>query len=170
LIAGREGKEESFPTKNPFFFYFPLQSFPDSLHLFFPIKGNLALFIISITMTTVIHISSKEQFQQEISHSGVSVIDFFADWCGPCRLVLPVMDQLAVENADNGVKVLKVNVDENPDLAAEFGVSTIPTVLFAVNGEVKEGLIGANPQDVYQGKIDTYLAEAKTSEKKADNQ
>ncbi|MDR3168415.1 MAG: thioredoxin family protein [Candidatus Peribacteria bacterium] len=122
-------------------------------------------------MTTVIHISSKEQFQQEISHSGVSVIDFFADWCGPCRLVLPVMDQLAAENADKGVKILKVNVDENPDLAAEFGVSTIPTVLFAVTGEVKEGLIGANPQDVYQGKIDTYLAEADTTEtEKADNQ
>lgn len=113
-------------------------------------------------MTDVIHISSKDQFQQEIAHAGVSVIDFFADRCGPCRLVLPVMDGLATANAEKAVKILKVNVDENPDLAAEFGVSTIPTILFAVAGEVKEGLIGANPQDVYQGKIDEYLAGAES--------
>ncbi|MDR0859439.1 MAG: thioredoxin family protein [Candidatus Peribacteria bacterium] len=116
-------------------------------------------------MTNVIHINSKEQFQQEIATAPVSVIDFFADWCGPCRLVLPVMDQLAVTNAEKGVKILKVNVDENPDLAAEFGVSTIPTVLFAVAGEVKEGLIGANPQTVYQEKIDAYLAEGESEGK-----
>ncbi|MDR0607680.1 MAG: thioredoxin family protein [Candidatus Peribacteria bacterium] len=74
------------------------------------------------------------------------------------------MDQLAAENADRNVKVLKINVDENPDIAAEFGVSTIPTVLFATNGEIKEGLIGANPQEVYQGKINVYLIHASSKD------
>jgi thioredoxin 1 len=105
-------------------------------------------------------ITSKEQFQQEIAHEGVSVVDFYADWCGPCRMVGPIMEELQSDNAEKGVKVLKINVDEHPDIASEFGVSSIPAVFFIKNGEIKEGMVGANPKTVYQEKIDTYLASA----------
>jgi thioredoxin 1 len=108
------------------------------------------------TLPTITHISSKEQFQQELAHTGVTVIDFYADWCGPCKMLAPLLDQLQAENSEKGVKILKINIDENPDLAAEFDVTTIPTVFFALNGEIKEGVVGVNPKDFYQGKIDEY--------------
>jgi thioredoxin 1 len=108
-------------------------------------------------------ISSKEQFQQEIAHEGVSVVDFYADWCGPCRMLGPIMEELQSDNAEKKVKVLKVNVDEHPDLAAEFGVSSIPVVFFIKQSEVKEGVIGAHPKTVYQEKIEKYLASTDTT-------
>jgi thioredoxin 1 len=105
-------------------------------------------------------ISSKEHFQQEIARGGVSVVDFYADWCGPCRVIGPIMEELQSDNAEKGIKVLKINVDEHPDLASEFGVSSVPVVFFIKNGEVKEGIVGANPKSVYQEKIDMYVASA----------
>jgi thioredoxin 1 len=74
-------------------------------------------------------------------------------------MLAPVLTQLQAENAEKGVQILKVNVDENPDLAAEFSVSSIPTVFFAKDGEIKEGIMGAHPKDFYQEKITAYLAE-----------
>jgi thioredoxin 1 len=113
-------------------------------------------FVMIIPMTNTI--TSKEQFQQEIAHEGVSIVDFYADWCGPCRMVGPIMEELQADNTSKGVKVFKINVDEHPDIASEFGVSSIPAVFFIKNGEVKEGIVGANPKNVYQEKIETYLA------------
>jgi thioredoxin 1 len=72
------------------------------------------------------------------------------------------MDQLATDNAQKNVKILKVNVDELPNLAAEFDVTTIPTVFFAQAGTIKEGSVGVNPKPFYQEKIDAYLAESGT--------
>ena len=109
-------------------------------------------------MTKPIHINSKDHFQQEIAE-GVSVIDFYADWCGPCQMLSPVMEELQAENLEKGVKILKVDVDENPDLASEFWVMSIPTVFFAKDGEVKEGMIGVNEKGTYQEKIEQYLGE-----------
>ncbi|MDR2189749.1 MAG: thioredoxin [Candidatus Peribacteria bacterium] len=109
-------------------------------------------------MTNTIRITSKEQFKTEVAQ-GMSVIDFYADRCGPCKMLAPIMEELQADNASKGVKILKVNVDENPDLAAEFGVSSIPTVFFSKNGKIVEGMVGANPKSVYQEKIDSYLAE-----------
>lgn len=67
-----------------------------------------------------IHITSKEHLEQELSQTPVAVIDFYADWCGPCQMIAPFMEELASENAEKGVKVLKVNTDENGVLAEEF--------------------------------------------------
>ena len=108
---------------------------------------------------SLIHITSAEQFKTEvITHPGLVVLDFRAEWCGPCRMIGPVIEELEHDNAVKGVKVAKVNVDENPELASTFQVSSIPVVFFMKNGQAIDTIVGANPKGVYQAKIDELLA------------
>ena len=88
---------------------------------------------------------TKENFEQEVLHSDKLVLlDFWASWCGPCRMLSPIVDEVAEERSD--VKVGKVNVDEQPDLAAEFGVMSIPTLLVFQNGKLVNQSVGARPK------------------------
>ncbi len=85
------------------------------------------------------------------------VVDFWAEWCGPCRALAPTLDQLA--EANNGkIVVVKVNVDEEPDLAMNFNVQSIPTLLFVKNGELQDQLVGNSPLAKLQEIIDKMLA------------
>ena len=70
------------------------------------------------------------------------VVDFWAEWCGPCKMLAPMLDEIATENAGR-FKVVKVNVDDNPELAAQYRISAIPTLLFFSNGNVTEQSVGA---------------------------
>ena len=88
---------------------------------------------------------NQNEFQRVRENEGVSLIDFYADWCGPCRLVLPLVEQIAEERDD--LLVVKVNVDENPDLAQEFGVFSIPTLVVMKNGAVVNKVSGARPKN-----------------------
>ncbi len=84
-------------------------------------------------------------FETEVIKSDKPVlIDFFADWCGPCRMVSPIIDEIAEESSD--YKVCKVNVDEEPELAQKFGVSSIPTIAVVKNGEISAISAGAKPK------------------------
>jgi len=85
------------------------------------------------------------------------VVDFWASWCGPCRQVGPVIAQLADQYAGK-VKVGKVNVDDNQDVAARMGISSIPTVILFKNGERVDELIGAAPKSSYERMIDRHLS------------
>lgn len=80
--------------------------------------------------------------------NGVTLLDFYADWCGPCKMLLPVIDDLSNEFTDNEeVKITKINVDLESDLANKYGIRGIPALLFFKNGELVDRLSGVQPKD-----------------------
>lgn len=89
---------------------------------------------------------TNENFKKEVLESDKPVlVDFWASWCGPCRMVGPVIDEIAEER--NDIKVGKINVDEQPELAAQFRVMSIPTMIVFKNGEVANRTMGAQPKE-----------------------
>ena len=89
---------------------------------------------------------NRNNFQGEVLTSARPVrLDFWAPWCGPCRMVAPVLDEIAAERAD--IKVGKINVDEQPELAGQFGIMSIPTLVVMKNGKVVNQALGARPKD-----------------------
>ena len=97
-------------------------------------------------------------FEDAIKQADTPIlIDFWAEWCGPCRMVTPVLEKLADEYAGKA-RVGKVNVDEQSGLAAKFGVRSIPTLLLFKEGKVVEQFIGATTRDVLAGLIDKYVS------------
>lgn len=90
---------------------------------------------------------SKENFEGEVLKSAKPVlIDFYADWCGPCRMMSPIIDEIAEEKADI-IKVGKINVDENQELAMEYGVMSIPTIVIIKNGKVEKTFVGVRSKN-----------------------
>lgn len=91
------------------------------------------------------------EFQAKVLESDVPVlIDFWAPWCGPCRMLGPIVEEIGKEVGDKA-GVYKLNVDENPETAAKYGITAIPTVMIFDKGEVKEQLVGVQPKAKYLG-------------------
>ncbi len=86
----------------------------------------------------------------------LSVIDFWAEWCGPCRAIGPVVEELS-KQYDGKVNVGKVNVDNNPELSMNYGITSIPAILFIKNGEIVDKQIGAVPKSVLEKKIEAHI-------------
>ncbi|MBM3439714.1 MAG: thioredoxin [Bacteroidetes bacterium] len=96
-------------------------------------------------------------FKETVIDSGkLSVVDFWAEWCGPCRAIGPVIEDLAKE-FEGKVNVGKVNVDENPQVSMNYGITSIPAILFFKNGQVVDKLVGAQPKANFVKKIEQHL-------------
>ncbi|MFD1179108.1 thioredoxin [Paenibacillus puldeungensis] len=94
---------------------------------------------------------TKETFQDQIQ-SGVTLVDFWAPWCGPCKMQTPIVEELAGE-VKGQATIAKVNVDEESDLASQFGIRSIPSLLLFKDGKLVDTMIGVNPKGVLKEKI-----------------
>mmetsp|Transcript_415 Transcript_415/g.1100 ORF Transcript_415/g.1100 Transcript_415/m.1100 type:complete len:153 (+) Transcript_415:370-828(+) len=105
----------------------------------------------------VTSVVNDDTFEQDVLKSDVPVlVDFWAPWCGPCRMIAPLIDQLAEEYAGK-LKAVKLNTDESPSIATEYGIRSIPTVMIFKDGKKMDTVIGAVPKSTLTGTIEKYL-------------
>ena len=111
---------------------------------------------LKIPMSKPIHVSDAE-FEEKVLNASVPVVvDFWAPWCGPCRMVAPILDALAQEYGEK-IVIAKVNTDENPRWAMKYGVKGIPTMLFVKDGDLFDRMVGAAPKPYIQARVDAML-------------
>lgn len=104
-------------------------------------------------MAGQIVVTSSSSFEKDVLKSDIPVfVDFWAAWCGPCLMVAPIVEQLS-EEFKGKIKFVKLNVDENPEVAAEYGIMSIPTLMLFKNGEVADMMIGAMPKAYFEQHI-----------------
>src|SRR6266849_187414 len=99
-----------------------------------------------------IHLTEQTFDEALVATEGLAMVDFWAEWCGPCRAIAPVLEDVA-EASGGRVTLLKVNVDENPGLAGRYGIRSIPTILFVKDGAVVDRVVGAVPKAQIQAKL-----------------
>lgn len=105
---------------------------------------------MAMTLTT-------QNFQQEVlDYQGVALVDFWAPWCGPCRMVAPTIEELSEEYTGKA-KIGKVNTDENMQLSSQFNVMSIPTMIIFKNGQMVDQITGAYPKNVLKARLDKWL-------------
>lgn len=103
--------------------------------------------------SATVHLTEQNFDEALAANQTVMMVDFWAEWCGPCKAIAPVLEDLARESA-GAITLAKVNVDENPGLAARYGIRSIPTVLFVKQGKVADQVIGAVPRTQLKKKLD----------------
>ena len=114
------------------------------------INFNLKIYVMALELTDA-------NFQEKVlSSDKLTVIDFWAEWCGPCRAIGPVIEELSKEYTDR-VNIGKVNVDHNPQLSINYGITSIPAILFIKGGKVVDKLVGAQPKSNFVKKIETHI-------------
>jgi len=108
-------------------------------------------------MNDKITVLTTDNFKTEIGEDTPVLVDFWAEWCAPCRAIAPILDELADEK-DGSLRIGKLNVDEHPDVAQELGVMGIPTLLLFAKGEEKARIVGARPKEALLKEIEPHLA------------
>ncbi|ALC48357.1 Trx-2 [Drosophila busckii] len=108
-------------------------------------------------------VQSKEDFEEQLTNAGdkLIVIDFCANWCGPCKIIAPKLEELAIQYADRAV-VLKVNVDENEEITNEYNITSMPTFVFIKSGEVLEVFVGGNSDKLVKS-MEKYVGDVEAS-------
>jgi len=110
-------------------------------------------------MIAILHLTEQNFDEALVANPGLLMLDFWAPWCGPCRAIAPVLDELA-EASESRVTLMKVNIDENPALAARYGIRSIPTILFVKDSVIVDRVVGAVPRRVLQDRLeDAILAQ-----------
>ncbi len=104
-------------------------------------------------MATIVN---TQRFKELAAQDGLLVVDFFATWCGPCKKLSPILDEVAEEFAGKA-NIVKVDIDESEDLAVEFGIRSVPTVLFLKGGQVVDKFVGAVPKSEIVSKVQAAL-------------
>ena len=99
---------------------------------------------------------NKESFDEALNGNPLILVDFYADWCGPCRMMAPIVEEIAKE-LEGKVVVAKLNVDDNPDIAARFQIFSIPTFILFKNGKIEEKIIGAVGKESLLEKITPHI-------------
>ncbi len=107
-------------------------------------------------MGKVAHVNESNFDQEVLQHPGVVLVDFWAPWCGPCLMIAPVIDEIA-EEYDGTLKVVKLNTDESPSVAARYGIRGIPTLGIFKGGEMVDAIVGAVPKRMITDKLKLYL-------------
>jgi thioredoxin 1 len=108
---------------------------------------------------TILHIDGS-RFQEEVVRSKQPVlVDFYADWCGPCKIIEPIIAQLSKEY-EGRVKFVKIDTDADQELATQFGIMSIPTVMFFSKGKVEDTVVGAVPASIFKAKLDSLVQKA----------
>ena len=101
------------------------------------------------------HINQDEFEKEVLNEEGVVVVDFFATWCGPCKMLAPVFESVSGEVSD--AKFVKVDIDESLELAQKFGISTVPTMMIFKDGKVVDKLVGFMPKESLKSKVEAHL-------------
>ena len=113
-------------------------------------------------MNSPIHVTDADFEEKVLKSKNPVVVDFWAPWCAPCKMIAPMLEEIAGQH-ENELVIAKVNTDEDPEWAMHYGVQGIPTLLFVAGGEIKDVQVGVAPPDVLKGKVDALLASSAVS-------
>ena len=121
-------------------------------------KYGIILYICRILINDIImiNVATKDNFEALIGGEGLTLVDFWAVWCGPCRMLSPIVDEVSEDFAGK-VSVVKCNVDDCEDIAFKFGIRSMPTLIFFKNGEMVDRIVGALPKAALVEKIEALL-------------
>jgi thioredoxin 1 len=123
----------------------------------FAVLQSVAKELIKIKINTMAKEFNDANFQADVLASDkLTLVDFWAEWCGPCRAIGPVIEELSKEY-DGKINVGKVNVDNNPQVSMSYGITSIPAILFIKNGQVVDKLVGAQPKGNFVKKIEAHI-------------